>query len=72
MSTSVSGEKGVRLELAAAAASAGGRNDDDEARRFEVELEFVQCLASPSYLNCMWLAISDLHCWTKSEKKGGD
>lgn len=57
MSTSASGEKAVRPE----AAAAGGRNDDDEARRFEVELEFVQCLASPSYLNCTWLAIFDVH-----------
>lgn len=26
---------------------------EESRRRFEVELEFVQCLASPSYLNCM-------------------
>ena len=25
---------------------------DPEKYRFEIELEFVQCLANPSYLNC--------------------
>lgn len=31
-------------------------NTEEEKRRFEVELEFVQCLANPSYLNCMCTA----------------
>ena len=33
---------------------------DPEQERFEVELEFVQCLASPSYLHCtsMWERLS--------------
>ena len=26
--------------------------DDPEKYRFQVELEFVQCLANPQYLNC--------------------
>lgn len=29
---------------------------DEQARnRFQLELEFVQCLANPNYLNCKWL-----------------
>jgi hypothetical protein len=28
--------------------------EDEERERFLVELEFVQCLASPVYLNCKW------------------
>lgn len=32
----------------------GGPETDDQQRlRFQVELEFVQCLANPNYLNCM-------------------
>lgn len=27
--------------------------------RFQIELEFIQCLASPSYLNCA----SCVRCW---------
>lgn len=26
--------------------------DDQQRLRFQVELEFVQCLANPNYLNC--------------------
>lgn len=25
---------------------------DDSRARFQIELEFVQCLANPNYLNC--------------------
>lgn len=31
----------------------GGPESEDQTRlRFQVELEFVQCLANPNYLNC--------------------
>lgn len=31
----------------------GGPETEDQTRlRFQVELEFVQCLANPNYLNC--------------------
>lgn len=31
---------------------------DEQVRlRFQVELEFVQCLANPNYLNCMFLLV---------------
>mmetsp|Transcript_3414 Transcript_3414/g.9877 ORF Transcript_3414/g.9877 Transcript_3414/m.9877 type:complete len:137 (-) Transcript_3414:3082-3492(-) len=39
-----------------AAAAPHGPAGCSDARRFELELEFVQCLASPDYLN--WLAQS--------------
>lgn len=29
--------------------------EDQQKLRFQVELEFVQCLANPSYLNCKFL-----------------
>lgn len=33
----------------------GGPETDDQQRlRFQVELEFVQCLANPNYLNCKY------------------
>lgn len=35
-----------------AAAAPHGPAGCSDARRFELELEFVQCLASPDYLNC--------------------
>lgn len=35
---------------------------DPEKYRFEVELEFVQCLANPSYLNCKLMST---HLWYK-------
>jgi len=28
--------------------------EDPEKYRFQVELEFVQCLANPQYLNCTY------------------
>lgn len=31
-----------------------------ETRRFELELEFVQCLASPDYLNCALESVPEL------------
>lgn len=31
---------------------------DVNQEQFEVELEFVQCLASPSYLNCKFAALN--------------
>ena len=34
-------------------AAAGGEvKEDPERLRFQTELEFVQCLANPHYLNC--------------------
>ncbi len=33
-------------------ASIHGAAGCSDARRFQLELEFVQCLASPDYLNC--------------------
>lgn len=30
----------------------GPETDDQQKLRFQVELEFVQCLANPNYLNC--------------------
>lgn len=30
--------------------------EDPEKYRFQVELEFVQCLANPQYLNCKFTA----------------
>lgn len=30
-------------------------NEKDQKARFETELEFVQCLANPNYLNCKWI-----------------
>lgn len=32
--------------------SGGPETDDQQRLRFQVELEFVQCLANPNYLNC--------------------
>lgn len=32
--------------------SGGPETDDQSKLRFQVELEFVQCLANPNYLNC--------------------
>lgn len=33
----------------------GGPETEEQTRlRFQVELEFVQCLANPNYLNCMF------------------
>ena len=29
--------------------------EPDDKQRFCLELEFVQCLANPSYLNCEWV-----------------
>ena len=29
--------------------------DDQQRMRFQVELEFVQCLANPNYLNCKFI-----------------
>lgn len=43
---------------AAAAASLPNVDVPSNNIRFQIELEFIQCLASPSYLNCAsWLAI---------------
>jgi len=34
----------------------GGPETEEQTRlRFQVELEFVQCLANPNYLNCKFL-----------------
>lgn len=33
--------------------------EDQEKYRFQVELEFVQCLANPQYLNCKFLISED-------------
>ena len=30
--------------------------------RFQIELEFIQCLASPAYLNCACVDPSSGHC----------
>jgi hypothetical protein len=30
----------------------GPETEDQQKLRFQVELEFVQCLANPNYLNC--------------------
>ncbi|VDN12904.1 unnamed protein product [Dibothriocephalus latus] len=38
---------------------------DDPWRRFQIELEFVQCLGNPNYLNCTIL--SQQGCFDKSE-----
>lgn len=32
--------------------------DDQQRLRFQVELEFVQCLANPNYLNCEQMILS--------------
>jgi mediator of RNA polymerase II transcription subunit 31 len=32
--------------------SGGPETEDQQKLRFQVELEFVQCLANPNYLNC--------------------
>lgn len=34
------------------AAAKSGETDEQQRVRFQVELEFVQCLANPNYLNC--------------------
>lgn len=39
-------------KLSSAAKRPQPARTEDDAQRFEVELEFVQCLASPGYLNC--------------------
>lgn len=31
-------------------------DDAGNRLRFQLELEFVQCLANPNYLNCKWLS----------------
>lgn len=36
----------------------GGPETEEQIRlRFQVELEFVQCLANPNYLNCKLLLL---------------
>jgi hypothetical protein len=40
----------------------------DDQKRFEVELEFVQCLANPNYLNCTWVFF--LPCGMYSQQHG--
>ena len=45
--------KTVHLELDNMKYFLGAPETDDQQRiRFQVELEFVQCLANPNYLNC--------------------
>lgn len=44
------GQHSVRMHMASDKPSI-----DANQEQFEVELEFVQCLANPSYLNCRWL-----------------
>ncbi|KAF6773731.1 hypothetical protein AHF37_06713 [Paragonimus kellicotti] len=43
--------KGKRILYAIYERFAGGLSLDDSRTRFQIELEFVQCLANPSYLN---------------------
>lgn len=38
----------------------GERSPDADRQRFEVELEFVQCLANSAYLNCTCTSLA--HC----------
>lgn len=39
--------------------------DDQQRLRFQIELEFVQCLANPNYLNCK----QNDHCIFQTVKK---
>lgn len=43
---------------------------DDDAQRFEVELEFVQCLASPAYLNCTLMCAHSIRILLRSTSPG--
>ena len=45
-------QRAWRLMPGEAAVQAQGAAGCSDARRFELELEFVQCFASPDYLNC--------------------
>ena len=37
--------------------SIAGESEEAQKIRFQVELEFVQCLANPNYLNCKLLSM---------------
>lgn len=37
-------------------------SQEEEQTRFQVELEFVQCLANPRYLHCLLLLLLLLFC----------
>lgn len=49
--TTDSGTNDKKVATAAPCTKEKGDESDEAHRRFEVELEFVQCLASPSYLH---------------------
>ena len=50
---------------------AGDSPIDEDQRRFLVELEFVQCLANPSYLQCKSCPLS-LPITSRRQKQTGE
>lgn len=46
----------------------GSENDDQNRLRFQIELEFVQCLANPNYLNCKYKLHKTKYKKTKQTK----
>lgn len=41
-------------------------SDEQQRLRFQIELEFIQCLANPNYLNCKYITLFLKYCFCET------